>query len=89
MNGTHQVLVFAEDVNLIGGDVRTIGRHADVLLNACKDNDLAVNTGKTKYMEGERHRGMMANVYITVHNNSYKIEYCQLCNMIVKRVLLH
>ena len=29
----------------------TIERNADMLLNACKDIGLAVNTGKTKYME--------------------------------------
>ena len=40
---------FADDVNLIG-DIR-IERNADVLLNACKDIGLAVNTEKTKYME--------------------------------------
>ena len=32
-------------------DIRTIERNADVLLNSCKDIRLAVNTGKTKYME--------------------------------------
>ena len=37
MNGTHQVLAYADDVNLIGDDIRTIERNADVLLNACKD----------------------------------------------------
>ena len=42
---------YADDVNLICGDIRTIERNADVLLNACKDIGLAVNTGKTKYME--------------------------------------
>ena len=47
MNGTHQVLANADDVNLIGDDIRTIERSANVLLNACKDIDLAVNTGKT------------------------------------------
>ena len=31
-----------------------------MLLNACKDIDLAVNTGKTKYTEIGRHRGIMA-----------------------------
>ena len=46
MNGTHQVLANADDVNLIGDDIRTIERSANVLLNACKDIDLAVNTGK-------------------------------------------
>ena len=33
----------------------------DVLLNACKGIGLAVNIGKTKYMELGRHRGMMVN----------------------------
>ena len=46
MNGTHQVLAQADDVNLIGHIIRTIERNADVLLNACKDIGLAVNTGK-------------------------------------------
>ena len=32
MNGTHQVLAYADDVNLIGDDIRTIERNADVLL---------------------------------------------------------
>ena len=48
MNGTHQVLDYVDDVNLICDDTRTIERNAYVLLNACKDIGLAVNTGKTK-----------------------------------------
>ena len=44
MNGTHQVLAYADDVNLTGDDIRSIERNADVLFNA-------VNTRKTKYME--------------------------------------
>ena len=35
MNDTDQVLAYADDVNLIGDDIRTIERNADVLLNAC------------------------------------------------------
>ena len=46
MNGNHQVLAYEGDVNLIGDDIRNVERNADVLLNACKDIDLAVNTGK-------------------------------------------
>ena len=42
MNGTHQVLAYADDVNLIGDDIRTIERNADVLLNACEDIRLMV-----------------------------------------------
>ena len=48
-----------DDVNLIGDDIRTIERNAVVLLNACKDIGLSVNTGKTKYMEIGCHRDMI------------------------------
>ena len=41
-----------------------------MLLNACKDIGLAVNTGKTKYMEIGRQIGMMANEHITIGSNS-------------------
>ena len=50
-HGTHQVLAYADDVNLIGDDIRTIERNADVLLNACKVRGSAVNLRKTKYIE--------------------------------------
>ena len=70
MNGTHQVLAYAGDVNLIGDDIRTIERN--VLLNACKDIGLAVNIGKTKYMEIRRHRGMIANAHVKIGSNSYE-----------------
>ena len=53
-------------VNLIGDAIRTIERSADVLLNTCKDIGLAVNIGKTKYMEIGRHRGIIANVHIKI-----------------------
>ena len=50
MNVIHQEFTYADDLNLID-DVRIIDRNADMLLNACKDIGLAINIGKTKYME--------------------------------------
>ena len=52
--------------DLIGDDIRTIERHAEVLLNAYKDIGLALNTGKTKYMEIGRNRGVIANQHIKI-----------------------
>jgi hypothetical protein len=72
MNGTHQVLTYAEDVNLVGDTIRTIERNADVLLNACKDIGLAVYTGKTQYMEIGRNLRVIANEHIKVGSNSYE-----------------
>jgi hypothetical protein len=46
-----------------------------VILNACKDVGLAVNTGKpnsAKYVEITRYRGMMANEHFSVGGNSYE-----------------
>ena len=54
-NDTHHGLDNADHIHLIVDDIRTIERNADVLLNACKDISLAVNTGKTKYMEIGHH----------------------------------
>ena len=42
-----------------------------MLLNACKDVGLAVNTGETKYMEIGRHRGVIT-YYIRIGSNSYE-----------------
>ena len=51
MNGTHQILAYVDDVNLIGHDIRTIRRYGDVLINPTKDICLAGNTGKIKYLK--------------------------------------
>ena len=47
---------------------------ADLLLNACKDIGLALNTGKTKYMDIGHHPGMIANERIRIGSNSYKVK---------------
>ena len=46
--------------------------YADVLLNACKNIGLAVNTRKPKYMEMGRHRGVIENAHIMIGSNSYE-----------------
>ena len=49
-----------------------VERNADVLLNASKDIGLAVNIGKTKYVEIGRHRSIIANAHIKIGSNSYE-----------------
>ena len=43
-SGTRQKMAYAVDINLIGDDIKTIERNADVLLNACKDIGITVNS---------------------------------------------
>ena len=43
-----------------------------LILMCITDIGLAVNTGKTKYLEIGRHRGMIANAHIKIDSNSYE-----------------
>ena len=49
-NGTDQLLVCADDVNLLGGSVHTIRKNTEALLITSKEIGLEVNAEKTKYM---------------------------------------
>jgi len=50
LNGTHQLLVYADDFNIMGGSVHTIKKNAEALVVAGKEIGLEVNGDKTKYM---------------------------------------
>jgi hypothetical protein len=50
LNGTHQLLVYADDVNALGDNMDTINRNKETLNDAIKEVGLEVNAEKTKYM---------------------------------------
>jgi len=50
LNGTHQLLVYADDVNILGGSVHTVKENAEALVVATKETGLEVNADKTKHM---------------------------------------
>jgi hypothetical protein len=50
LNGTHQLLVCAGDVNPLGDNVDTIKKNTGILIDAIKEVGLQVNAEKTKYM---------------------------------------
>jgi len=49
LNGTHQLLVYADDVNTLRRSVQTINENADTLVVASKEIGLEVDADKTKY----------------------------------------
>jgi hypothetical protein len=50
MNGTHQLVAYADDVNLMGDNIDTIKKNTEILIDANKEFGLEINVDKTKYM---------------------------------------
>ena len=50
LNGKHQLLAYADDVNILGGSIHTVKENAEALIVATKESGLEVNADKTKYM---------------------------------------
>jgi hypothetical protein len=49
LNGTHELLVCADDVNLLGNKINnTVKRNAEALIDANKEVGLVVNTEESK-----------------------------------------
>jgi hypothetical protein len=48
--GTHQLLAYTNDVNLLGDNIDTIKKNTETLIDARKEVGLEINLEKTKYM---------------------------------------
>ena len=56
LNGTHQLLVCADDDNILGGSVHTIKNNTGTLLVGSKEIGLEMHADKTQYMVISRHQ---------------------------------
>jgi hypothetical protein len=49
LNGTHQVLVYADAINMVAGSVHTVKENRGALIVAGKEIGLEVNADKTEW----------------------------------------
>jgi hypothetical protein len=72
LDGTHQLLVYANDINLLVDSVNTIKENTETLLEASRDIGLEINAGKTNYMIMSRHQISGQNQNIRIANESFE-----------------
>jgi hypothetical protein len=62
------MLVYADDVNILGDDIDTIKKNTQTSIDTSKEIGLEVNTEETKYMSLSRHQNAGQNHDITIGN---------------------
>jgi hypothetical protein len=72
LNGTHQLLVYADGVNLPGDNTDAIQKNMETLIDASKEVGLDVTPEKTKYMLLSRHQNAGQSYDINIANRCFE-----------------
>jgi hypothetical protein len=72
LNGTYQLLAYADDVNILGGSVHTVKENAEASVVATKEIRLEVNADKTKYTVMSRDQNAGRSHSMKTNNSSFE-----------------
>ena len=72
LNGTHQLLAYADDVNILGGGIHTLKENAETLVTATRETGLEVSADKTKYMVMSRDQNAGQNHSVRIDNSTFE-----------------
>jgi hypothetical protein len=70
LNGTHQLMAYADYVNILGGRVHTVRENSEALVVATKEIGLEVNTDKNKSLVMSRDRNAGRGHGVKIDNSS-------------------
>jgi hypothetical protein len=75
LNGTHQLLAYTDDVNLLEDNIHTmcINKNTETSIDASKGVGLEINVEKTKYMLLSCHQNVGQNRDIKIATDQFKM----------------
>jgi hypothetical protein len=68
LSGTHQLLAYADHVNLLGDNIDNINKNRETLIDSGKEIGLKVNAEKAKYMVMSRYQNADRNQDLKIVN---------------------
>jgi len=71
LNGTHQLLAYADNVNTLGAIIHNVKENAGALLVATREIGLEVNADKTKYMIMSRNQNAGRIRSVRIDNTTF------------------
>jgi hypothetical protein len=72
LKGTHQLLAYADYVNMLGDNIAIINKNTETLIDTSKEIGLEINAEKTKYMLLSRHQNVGENRDIKIGDRSFE-----------------
>ena len=72
LNGIHQLLAYADDVNILGGGIHTLKENAEALVAATRETGLEVSADKTKYMVMSWDQNAGQNHSVRIDNSTFE-----------------
>jgi len=72
LNGIHQLLLYADDANILGRSTHTIKKNIEALVVASKEIDPEVHAEETKYTDMSSEQNESQNHNIKIDNKSFE-----------------
>jgi len=71
LNGTYQLLVYENDVNILGGSIHILKENSEALVAATREIGLEVSADKTKYMVMSRDQNARRIHSVKIDNSTF------------------
>jgi hypothetical protein len=90
LNGTHQLLAFIDDVNLLGDNIVTIKKNTETFIDASKKVGLEINIEKNKYILLSHHQNAGQYCDIKIASRTFEnVKVQTFGNIVINQHLIH